>query len=96
MIRTLTPGSKAEYSKNGLLGVAVKSIVTAVSKAPLSSIAKGGDTKQVGGEFLFEPSGDGEGKKVTWCFRMKDTRNHAPLETLKTLLDPEGQILKKK
>lgn len=40
----------------------------------------GGDFKQVGGEFLFQ-----EGK-VTWCHRMRSTRDHAELPIVREQL----------
>ncbi|KAJ5239455.1 hypothetical protein N7468_004074 [Penicillium chermesinum] len=94
MTRTMALGPRAEYSQEGMVGNAIKSMVRAIRNAPFSSLLKSGDVKQVGGEFLFEPNGEG-GKKVSWCYRMENTRNHAPLETLKAVLDPEGQILKR-
>lgn len=46
---------------------------------------KGGDYKQVGGEFLFE---DGV---VTWCHRMRNTRDHAEIPVLRKALGLEGR-----
>ena len=40
----------------------------------------GGAPRQVGGEFLFE------GGKVTWCKRMRNTRDHAEIPEVKQLL----------
>ena len=40
----------------------------------------GGDFKQVGGEFLFQNG------KVTWCHRMKNTRDHAELPLVRQQL----------
>ena len=41
---------------------------------------KGGDFKQVGGEFLFE------GGKVVWAHRMRNTRDHAEVDVLRGVL----------
>lgn len=59
---------------------------------------KGGDSSQNGGEFLFEAgSGEGsEGKSVTWCHRMTNTRDHSGIEEFKRVVDPESQVLGKK
>ena len=52
----------------------------------------GGDFWQVGGEFVFEttpaPSPEqGKGEtKVTWCHRMRNTRDHAELSEIKSVL----------
>lgn len=40
----------------------------------------GGDFRQVGGEFLFA------GDKVTWCHRMKNTRDHAEIPAIRKQL----------
>lgn len=40
----------------------------------------GGDYRQVGGEFLFQ------GGKVTWCHRMKSTRDHAEVPLVRQQL----------
>ena len=40
----------------------------------------GGDFKQVGGEFLFQNG------KVTWCHRMKNTRDHAEVPLVRQQL----------
>ncbi len=41
---------------------------------------KGGDQKQVGGEFLFE------GGEVRWCHRMRNTRDHVEVPELREVL----------
>jgi len=70
---------------------------------------QGGDSQQVGGEFLFEPVGEvlsspltpaaspyeeskqlGEEKRVTWCHRMKNTRDHAEIPELREILGLDG------
>ncbi len=45
---------------------------------------KGGDYKQVGGEFLWE-SGE-----VVWCHRMRNTRDHAEIQVLRDRLGLDG------
>ena len=41
---------------------------------------QGGDYRQVGGEFVFE------NEEVTWCHRMRNTRDHAELEEVRQVL----------
>lgn len=45
---------------------------------------KGGDFYQVGGEFLFE------NERVTWCHRMKNTRDHAEIPEMRKVLGLDG------
>lgn len=45
---------------------------------------KGGDSWQVGGEFLFVKKG--ENWEVEWCHRMKTTRDHTEMGELKKVL----------
>ncbi|KAF2716305.1 hypothetical protein K431DRAFT_20842 [Polychaeton citri CBS 116435] len=44
-------------------------------------VIKGGNTFQIGGEFLFE------GGEAIWCHRMKNYRNHAEVDVLRKLLE---------
>ncbi len=49
----------------------------------------GGAPRQVGGEFMFE------GGKVTWCKRMRNTRDHAEIPEIKQhlgLVEGEGKV----
>lgn len=49
----------------------------------------GGDFRQVGGEFLFA------GDKVTWCHRMKNTRDHAEILEIRNQLrldEPQNEV----
>lgn len=46
---------------------------------------RGGDFRQVGGEFLFENG------KVTWCHRMRNTRDHAEIPDLRKHLGLDGE-----
>lgn len=159
MIRTLALGPRRpDYIRNSLVHVTLSSVAQALKQAPKGLALRGGDAKQVGGEFLFEPVGgaaavaaeeeeeggkkpspngtpgaaaaaataaaetaetpigiedpaawgrtgrtghkrsesslDGKGepdsdgidKVVTWCHRMKHTRDHTEIPTLKDVL----------
>jgi len=83
MTRTLELGPhRPDYIKTSLLTGAVKSVCQGVMSG--RGALKGGDFKQVGGEFWFV---DGE---VKWCHRMRNTRDHAEVEVLRGLLGLEG------
>lgn len=72
------------------------SIVQGLKHLSSGLATKGGDTKRIGGEFLFEPSGNEGGKKITWCHRMTNTRDHTGINELAKVLDADGKILLQK
>ncbi|KAI9889339.1 MAG: hypothetical protein M1814_005582 [Vezdaea aestivalis] len=79
MTRTLSLGShKPEYQTKGLTTTILGSLAYGIRSGTGS--LKGGDIRQIGGEFLYE------GGSVRWCHRMRNTRDHAPLETLRTVI----------
>ncbi|KAF9692748.1 hypothetical protein EKO04_009094 [Ascochyta lentis] len=78
MTRTFDLGSKPAYMQTNVLINSVQSIFQGLSTG--RKALKGGDFKQVGGEFLFE---NGE---CTWVHRMKTTRGHAEVSDIRTLL----------
>jgi hypothetical protein len=82
MTRTLQLGSKPSYMQSGLFINSVQSIFQGLSSG--KNALKGGDFKQVGGEFLFE-NGD-----CTWVHRMKTTRGHSEVGELRNLLGLDG------
>ncbi|KAH6840743.1 AhpC/TSA antioxidant enzyme-domain-containing protein [Chaetomium sp. MPI-CAGE-AT-0009] len=138
MVRTLALGPRPAYMKTHLLKSSALSVVQGLKQIGKGLAVKGGDMKQVGGEFLFEPVGreeggggrvvvattpvgveppkawaaDGEGEKsgrsetsldgkgepdaegedkvVTWCHRMKNTRDHAEVPELMEVLGLDG------
>ncbi|KXX74177.1 Thioredoxin-like protein AAED1 [Madurella mycetomatis] len=140
MVRSLALGDRPAYTKQHLLKSSVQSIVQGLKQIPSGLALKGGDHRQIGGEFLFEPPGlggwadgemtsltsaevqrallaagagerhrdsessldgkdeddKGEDKVVTWCHRMKTTRDHAEVpEIMEVLgLDGHGQPIK--
>lgn len=81
MTRTLELGKKPGYIQSNLFVTSVQSIVQSLKTG--SNALKGGDFKQVGGEFLFE---DG---KCVWAHRMRHTRDHAEITQVKELLGLE-------
>ncbi|KAI9753057.1 MAG: hypothetical protein M4579_005356 [Chaenotheca gracillima] len=82
MTRTLTLGPKPEYMRISLLTAMVTSVVQGLRQG--TGATKAGDVKQVGGEFLFE---DGV---VTWCHRMRNTRDHAEVPKLRLVMGLDG------
>lgn len=83
MTRTLSLGNKSpEYMQTSVLVNAVKSVIQELRSG--RNILKGGDFYQVGGEFIFEKD------KVTWCHRMKNTRDHAEIPELRAALEIDG------
>jgi hypothetical protein len=104
MIRTINPGSQPEYIKGSLPSYVIKGIMQAVKRIGSGDVLKAGDAKQVGGEFLFTigAAGDEEGSpedtnvKVTWCHRMKNTRNHSSTSDIQQVLgikpEAEGEV----
>jgi len=103
MTRTLALGPRPEYMRKSLFYSMAKSIVQGLKLIKGGLAAKAGDFQQVGGEFLFEPVGDmtaspmvtptledGEEKKVTWCHRMRNTRDHAEIPELREVLGFDG------
>lgn len=103
MVRTLTLGSRPEYQRRGFTANVLHSIVQGLKQIPAGRAHVGGDVQQVGGEFLFEPVGDlgvspvtpgagemEEEKRVVWCHRMKNTRDHAEVPELREVLGLDG------
>lgn len=174
MIKTLALGHRPAYATANIIKVSLASVVQGLKQLPRGMTTKAGDTRQVGGEFLFEPEsvlspvgtpwaelerrmgehqdllqprrsrqsrrswhegddGDGGGgvlgggsdevdspvttttttngqrlgsetsldgknednegeeKKVTWCHRMRTTRDHAEIPELMEVLGLDGQ-----
>ncbi|KAI9795984.1 MAG: hypothetical protein M1833_006560 [Piccolia ochrophora] len=78
MSRTYAMGRKPEYLKGSMLYNGVASALQMIKAGPASF--GGGEYKQNGGEFLFDKS------KVTWCHRMRNTRDHTEVPELVKVL----------
>ena len=77
MTRTLSLGNKTpQYMQQPLRRVVIQSIFQEFRSG--RKMLSGGDFWQVGGEFVFETDG-----RVSWCHRMKNTRDHAEMSELK-------------
>jgi hypothetical protein len=141
MVKTLALGEKPAYMNVGIIRSSMLSIVQGLKQIGRGLALKGGDQRQVGGEFLFEPedvrspigtpgsetavvgldaqaaapttttttghgaenssamathgsedsAGPYEEKRVTWCHRMRSTRDHAEIPELMEILGLDGQ-----
>lgn len=96
MVRTLAMGATPGYMRHiSMWGSALRSIGQGLRVIPRGLALKGGNQRQVGGEFLFETKAgaddgdDGDAAEVTWCHRMKTTRDHAEADELQDLLGLE-------
>lgn len=96
MTTTWALGAKPEYFRKSMAQLVTGSIMQGIKHLGSGLATKGGDTKRVGGEFLFEPSHGASGKEVTWCHRMTTTRDHTGIKELAKLLDADGKILLQK
>ncbi|ROW00749.1 hypothetical protein VMCG_06470 [Cytospora schulzeri] len=151
MVKTLALGSRPAYMRKSLIRSSVDSIFQGVKQIKSGLAIRGGDQRQIGGEFLFEPVnilspdlpspvaqefegrfglGDGERrqgekregngnlsptaghsrttsvsdndndeveepslveeKKVTWCHRMRTTRDHVEIPEMMEVLGLNG------
>lgn len=89
MTRTLSLGNKKpEYIHKSLFVAGLESIVQGLKSG--SAAWRGGDYRQVGGEFLFEVSGGDAAEegaaKAVWCSRMRNTRGHVEVDVLRRIL----------
>ncbi|KAJ9156293.1 Thioredoxin-like protein AAED1 [Pleurostoma richardsiae] len=125
MVKSLALGSRPAYMRKSLLKSSLESVVQGLKQLGSGLATKGGDQRQIGGEFLFEPLsvltpepregtdrqlgsmsseavGGGAGvdgdeereveeKRVTWCHRMRTTRDHAEIPELMEVLGLDGQ-----
>lgn len=112
MIRNLAIGTRPAYQRRSMARSIFESLMQGLRQVPTGLATKSGDTKQIGGEFLFEPPDVltpvtsptseggaalveregpvGEEKKVTWCHRMKTTRDHSEVPELMEVLGLDG------
>ncbi len=78
MTSTLNIGKMPQYQQRSVLSMAVKSFLQELKSG--RNMLSGGDFRQVGGEFLFQNG------KVTWCRRMRNTRDHAEVPLVRQQL----------
>ncbi|KAE8150650.1 AhpC/TSA antioxidant enzyme-domain-containing protein [Aspergillus avenaceus] len=87
MVSSLALGPRPQYIRKGFAQIVGGSIWQALKQIPSGLAAKGGESSQNGGEFLFEPSGATGEKEITWCHRMQNTRDHTEISTLAHILN---------
>ncbi|KAF2710239.1 hypothetical protein K504DRAFT_466657 [Pleomassaria siparia CBS 279.74] len=83
MTRTLNLGKKPNYIQSNLFVTSLQSVVQSLKMG--DKALKGGNYKQVGGEFLFE---NGE---CRWVHRMRNTRDHAEVEVIRGVIGLDVQ-----
>lgn len=94
MVSTLAMGTPPAYMKHtNMWASSLRSIAQGLRQLPRGLALKSGNQRQVGGEFLFRsPATDGsngDAVSVTWCHRMKNTRDHAEADELQEVLGLE-------
>lgn len=77
----VAPAQKPDYRREfGDLQGFMRAAPQAISRISHGDSLKGGDHRQVGGDFLFENG------KVTWCHRMRNVDDHTDLAKIRKLL----------
>ncbi|KAJ5156328.1 hypothetical protein N7492_009131 [Penicillium capsulatum] len=90
MVMSFAMGARPAYFRQSMTSLIASSFVQGFKNLSNGLILKGGESRQNGGEFLFE---GGEEKEMKWCHRMTNTRDHAGIPELKRVLDSEGKVL---
>ena len=78
MTSTLSLGKSPQYLQRSVLSMVVSSFIQELKSG--RNMLSGGDFRQVGGELLFQTG------KVTWCRRMRNTRDHAEIPIVRQQL----------
>ncbi|ERT03014.1 hypothetical protein HMPREF1624_01318 [Sporothrix schenckii ATCC 58251] len=90
MVSTLSLGPPPAYMKHtNIWASSFRSIAQGLRQLPRGLALKSGNHRQVGGEFLFRKSTADDAVSVTWCHRMKHTRDHAETDELQAVLGLE-------
>ncbi|KAM5354261.1 hypothetical protein ACJ41O_000911 [Fusarium nematophilum] len=82
-------GDQSGYYKANVWQSAFNAGGQALRHLGLGLAHKGGDSRQNGGEFLFEDGGEAEGKKVVWCHRMQFPTDHTQFPDIFKVLGVE-------
>lgn len=85
LVTSMALGERPAYLQKSMVRLVGGSIMQGLRHLTSGLATKGGDSRQNGGEFLFEGSTGGE-KEVTWCHRMTNTRDHAGIPELMQIL----------
>ncbi|CAK7237177.1 hypothetical protein SCUCBS95973_009873 [Sporothrix curviconia] len=87
MVSTLALGPAPKYmERTNMWASSWRSIVGGLKQMRTGLWLKSGDMRQVGGEFLFENPGNGVDISVSWCHRMKNTRDHTEADDMQKVL----------
>ncbi|KAL2816596.1 Sodium:solute symporter family-domain-containing protein [Aspergillus cavernicola] len=87
MYTTWDLGPHPAYIRKSMVRVVLESFWQIFRLLPAGLALSGGPKSQVGGEFLFELSGDGEEKRISWCHRMNTSRDHTEIPIIADILD---------
>ncbi|RDW67496.1 peroxiredoxin-like family protein [Aspergillus mulundensis] len=85
MISSWEVGPQPGYISKGIPRLVVEGIWQGLRQIWSGKIFKAGPGEQQGGEFLFEPTEDGD-KRVTWCHRMQGSWGHTEIPVLVDLV----------
>ncbi|PYH76862.1 hypothetical protein BO82DRAFT_358724 [Aspergillus uvarum CBS 121591] len=88
LLSSLALGEKPEYIQKSMMQIVAESFWKTLRQLPSGLALKGGDSLQNGGEFLYEASpAGGEERRVAWCHRMQNTRDHTGVAALAKILE---------
>ncbi|PYI31135.1 hypothetical protein BP00DRAFT_344378 [Aspergillus indologenus CBS 114.80] len=91
LLSSLALGEKPEYIQKSMVQIVAESFWKTLKQLPSGLALKGGDSRQNGGEFLYETSPEGgKEKRVAWCHRMQNTRDHTEVAALAKVLERKG------
>lgn len=85
MINTWDVGQQPGYISKSVPRLAIEGMWQALTQLPKGLTFKNGPPQQEGGEFLFEPTGEGD-KRVTWCHRMQNSWGHTEIPSISRVL----------
>ncbi|KAJ5224845.1 uncharacterized protein N7469_008348 [Penicillium citrinum] len=85
MASNLALGPQPDYIRKSMFRIVGESFMQALKQVPKGLVHKAGPSSQNGGELLYVS--DGQPKQLTWCHRMKTTRDHIEIKDLMRLLD---------
>lgn len=86
MASNLALGPQPDYIRKSIFRIVGESFMQALKQVPKGLVHKGGTSSQNGGELIYLSAGDGQPKQLTWCHRMKTTRDHIEIKDLMRLL----------
>lgn len=83
MHRTLSMGTRRpQYIRRSLTGNMLRSVWQGVKRIREGDVLEAGSWDVNGGEFLFEQVDDGSDWKISWCYKMTNSRDHTEAQDL--------------